>query len=84
MSTTHIRYFEDEGDDEVVTRRCAHCKKEVLPSQAQAEITDPDSQGETLLLHDGSKPLDCLTKWYDARRSRVQADFPASLQSSRT
>lgn len=83
MSTTHISYFDDEGDEDVV-RRCAHCKKEILPSQAHAEITDPDNHGETLLLHHEIKPLDCLTKWYDARRSRVQVDSSASLQSSRT
>ncbi|MFA5996376.1 MAG: hypothetical protein WC790_01480 [Candidatus Paceibacterota bacterium] len=84
MSTTHIKYFEGEEDEDVVTRRCSHCKKEVLPSQAHAEITDPDNHGETLLLHDGNKPMDCLTKWYEARRSRVQVDSSASLQPFRT
>lgn len=83
MSTTHIRYFEDEGDEDAV-RRCAHCKKEVLLSQARAEVSDPENPGETLLLHDCSKPMDCLTKWYDERRNRVQSVPSTSLQTSRT
>lgn len=83
MSTTHIKYFEGDEDGDVVTRRCAHCRKEVTSSQKCAEITDPDNHGETLLLHDGTKPMDCLTKWYEARRNRVHSDSSVSLQSFR-
>lgn len=85
MSTTHIKYFEGEEDEDVRGWCCAHCKKEVFPSQAHVGIANPDSQGETLVLHTGnSKPMDCLTKWYAERRSRVQSVPSAGLQSLRT
>lgn len=80
MSTTHIRYFEDEGDEGTV-RRCAHCKGEIFWTEPHVSISNPDVPGETLLLHNGIRLLDCLTKWYDARRSRVQVDSSANLQA---